>query len=120
LTEQDADVYNTSQLRLTANFLEIPPRVYLKYMETLKKIFRPIGRVLKPVYQVWMKIAHVIGTINTTLILTLFYFVLLGIAKLGICIGRKDLLDSRWKDCPTYWKKREDFSVNRAAFLKPY
>lgn len=89
-------------------------------MGKLEEILKPAGDLLKPLYRVWMKFVHVIGKINTVLLLSLFYFVFLGIAKLFATLSRKNLLDSRWKDRESYWKKREHFQVNREAFLKPY
>lgn len=75
---------------------------------------------LKRLYQGWLKFAHFIGKINTTILLTIFYFIFLGPAKLITLFLGKDLLDSKWKDRPTYWRKREDFKNDKGAFLKPY
>ena len=79
-----------------------------------------VTRWFKVLYKGWMKVAHFIGRVNTTILLTLFYFVFLGIAKLAIVISGKDLLDSRLGDRPSYWKERKDFKVDKKAFLKPY
>lgn len=79
----------------------------------LKAILGPFGRL-------WMKFAHVIGKINTTILLTVFYFLFLGVARLVALIMRKDLMDSKWKDRMSYWKRRENFRVDRQAFLKPF
>ncbi len=89
-------------------------------IEAIKKTLEPVVRFLRPVYKIWMKIAHVIGTVNTFILMTLFYIVFIGVAKLVTLLGRKDLLDSRWKDRPSYWKRRENFQVDKKAFLKPY
>lgn len=86
----------------------------------MKKFFEPIINFLKPAYRVWMKFAHILGKINTAILLTVFYFVFLGIAKLFVVITRKDLLDLKWKDRSTYWKKREHSEMTRDAFLKPF
>ena len=82
-------------------------------IESLKAFFRPV-------YRVWMKFAHFIGKINTAILLTLFYFLFLSIAKLVTVLGRKDLLDERPGDRASYWRKRENFKVDKEAFLKPY
>ena len=74
----------------------------------------------KALYRGWMKFAHFIGKINTAILLTLFYFLFLGFAKLITIISRADLLDSRWRDRPSYWKKRENFLCTKETFLKPY
>ena len=74
----------------------------------------------KALYRVWMKFAHFIGRINTAILLTLFYFLFLGAAKLITRIYGADLLDSRWQDRPSYWRSRKGFKADKAAFLKPY
>lgn len=75
---------------------------------------------LKFLYKIWMTIALFIGRVNTAILLTLFYFLFLGIAKVAALLTGKDLLDERWKDRPSYWKKREKLPVDRVSFLKPY
>ena len=77
-------------------------------------------KFFKALYRAWMKFAHFIGRINTTLLLTFFYFLIMGLAKLVALVLRKDLLDSSWKDRPSYWKKRGEFKMDEEAFLRPY
>ena len=74
----------------------------------------------KALYRGWMKFAHVLGRINTAILLTLFYFLFLGLAKLITVISRADLLDNRWKDRPSFWRGRKGFKADKAALLKPY
>jgi len=75
---------------------------------------------LKALYRHWLKFAHGVGKINTAILMTVFYLVVLGLAKLGMLFSRQDPLDSRWKDRASYWKKRKDFPTSKEAFLKPY
>lgn len=77
-------------------------------------------RLPKSIYRLWMKFAHLIGRINTVILLTLFYIVFLGVTKLAAVLLRKDLLDQSWRDRPSYWKPRKDFKLSKEAFLKPY
>ena len=67
-----------------------------------------------------MSLARVIGRVNTAILLTLFYFIFLGVAKAGVLLARKRLLDEGWKDRPSYWRKRGELPPDRASFLKPY
>ena len=76
-------------------------------------------RPFKAFYRGWMKIAHAIGKVNTLILLTIFYFVILGIAKLIVLMLRKDLLGLR-QEGPSYWRERKDFTLDRCAYLKPY
>ena len=75
---------------------------------------------LKRIYQGWMKFAYFIGRINTAILLTLFYFLFLGIAKLVTLLLRKDLLDARLGDRSSYWRKRGEGIIPPENFLKPY
>ena len=86
----------------------------------MKEFLRSLVRPLKPVWRAWQRIAHIIGRVNTTILLSIFYFVILGIAKFVTVLGRKDLLDERWKDRTSYWRKRERLQVRGEDFLKPY
>ena len=44
----------------------------LVVVQVLTLIFKPI--LLRPVFQVWLKVAHFIGRVNTQIILTLIYY----------------------------------------------
>ena len=74
----------------------------------------------KAVYRAWLKVAHAIGKVNTLILLTFFYLVVLGIARLTTLLLGKDTLDMRLGDRVSYWRQRQDFTVTREAFLKPY
>jgi len=80
----------------------------------------PLMRFLKQLYKIWMKFAHLIGRVNTAILLTLFYFLFLGVAKLVTVLLRKDLLDERLGDRASYWRKREGGIIPPENFLKPY
>ena len=75
---------------------------------------------LKRLYQGWLKFAHLIGRVNTVILLTLFYFLFLGAAKLVTVFLRKDLLDECLGDRASYWRKREAGAIPPENFLKPY
>ena len=75
---------------------------------------------LKTIYQGWLKVAHLIGKVNTTIVLILFYFTFVGVARLATLLLKKDLLGERWKKGASYWKKREELRTDREAWLKPY
>lgn len=76
--------------------------------------------LLKQLYQIWLKFAHTIGKVNTLILLTLFYIVFIGLTRIFVWLFQKDLLDLRRSPGVSYWKKREDFTASREAFLKPY
>lgn len=63
--------------------------------------------VLKPIYILWMKLAFVLGWINTRLILTIIFYLLFTPAGLIMRLFRVDLLDRKIdKNKDSYWKKR--------------
>lgn len=51
----------------------------------------------------WMAFANALGWFNTRLILTLFYFVIIGIPAVVLKIIRKDLLRRRYEPVASYW-----------------
>lgn len=62
---------------------------------------------LKPVYAVFLKVAHAIGWFNTRVILILIYFVIVTPISVMMRIVGKDSLDRKTdKDRLTYWAKR--------------
>lgn len=69
---------------------------------------------LKKVYTVWMKGAGVIGHTVTTVVLTLLFYVVFGIAGIVLRLMGKDLLDQRIEpDRVSYWNPRpaKDFDA---------
>jgi len=61
---------------------------------------------LRPVHRVWMAIAHVLGWINTRIILGAVFYVVFTIARLFLAIFRKDLMRRRPDPAlETYWNE---------------
>ncbi len=73
--------------------------------------------LLKPLYIAWMKLAFVLGWINTRLVLfIIFYFVFTPIGLIMRLFG-SDLLDRKIdKTAQSYWRKRE----NKAFVVQDY
>ncbi len=65
-------------------------------------------QVLKPIYIIWMRLAFVLGWINTRLILlAMFYLIFMPMGFL-IRLFKGDLLDRKIdKKSNTYWRKKE-------------
>ena len=57
----------------------------------------------------WMKFAHILGVINTRILLTITYFILLSVAALIRTLVRADLLDRKMDKKPSYYHNREPF-----------
>lgn len=69
-------------------------------MNILKKIWNVIKKG-------WMKFAHVVGVVNTTILLTILYFVIVGIYSIITRIISFIALPFR-KKTATYWISREE------------
>ena len=75
--------------------------------------------LLKPLYKLWMKIGHVLGWINTRLILGLVFFVLFApIALLFRVIGR-DAMDRKLDGSVTTYRK-PSHHLPRERMEKPF
>lgn len=59
----------------------------------------------------WKKFAHRLAIIQTTIILTLFYFLMIGVFALVAKLLGKDLLDKKWKQNKSFWKEKEKLSM---------
>jgi hypothetical protein len=55
----------------------------------------------------WMKFANALGWLNTRLILTLVYLIVIGIPAIIMWILRKDPLHRRYSNAPSYWINKE-------------
>lgn len=86
----------------------------------MEPFFLKILRVLKIIYAPILKTAHFIGKINTFILLTIFYWVFLAFAKLSLWVVGKNSLDMKCKDRQSYWKKRDNFTIDRQSLLEPY
>jgi hypothetical protein len=57
----------------------------------------------------WKKFAHVLGIVNTRILLTVTYFVIFAVAWVISRLARADLLDRKIKKVPSYYHIREPF-----------
>jgi len=68
------------------------------------KILRYIGSTL---YKWWMAFARALAVVNTTLILSIVYLLLIGPSWLVMKILRKDLLDRKADAAVSFWRTKE-------------
>ena len=66
----------------------------------------------------WMKFAHTLGRINTTILLTILYFVIIGIYSIIARIIKLITLPFK-KEPQTYWITRED-KFDPDSFKHPF
>ena len=65
-----------------------------------------VPKALKQVYIAWMSLALVLGLIVSTLLLTLFYYLVVTPIGLAARLCGKDFLERKFSDAPSYWLLR--------------
>lgn len=73
---------------------------------------------IRPIYNVWMGVATLIGHVITTVMMVFIFYLVFGIAGIILKIMRKDLLDMKIDpDKQSYWHLRvvEKFDRNRCT-----
>ena len=76
---------------------------------------------LKPVFVVWLKIAHFLGSVLTTLILVFaYYMVITPAALIKRILGGAPLPVKPDKSVPSYWVTRKEAVQSKEQFLKRF
>lgn len=76
---------------------------------------------LRPLYDRWMRVAHLMGRIITTIILTLsFYLVITPSAWIKRVFGGRPLPMSPDKNISSYWVPRDVPAQTKDRFIKRY
>ena len=79
----------------------------------------PMG--MKPVYSFWLRIAHLIGKVITTIMLTFgFYLVMTPAGLLKRIFGGRPLPIKPDRNTTTYWIKRDEPAQPKDRFIKRY
>lgn len=67
-----------------------------------------VPALLKPIYIFWMKLALVLGWINTRLILSVLFYLIFTPIGIGMKLFGADLLDRKIdKQKESYWRKKD-------------
>jgi hypothetical protein len=61
----------------------------------------------KLLWRGWKKFAHVLGIVNTRILLTVSYFIIFAIAWVATRLARADLIDRRMTPKPSFYHPRE-------------
>lgn len=82
------------------------------FIPVIALIFLGLGHfasaILRPVYIVWMKLAFILGWINTRLILIILFYAIFTPMGLVMRLLRIDPLDRKIdKEADTYWRRKE-------------
>jgi len=70
---------------------------------------KPILQFFSLLWRGWKKFAHVLGMVNTRILLTVTYFIIFAVVAIGVLLSRADLLDRKMEKKPTYYRSREPF-----------
>lgn len=62
--------------------------------------------ISRRIYARWMKFARFLARVNTAVILTLFYFLVIGPLAIFFKLVGKDLLDRRAEQRDSYWYEK--------------
>lgn len=77
--------------------------------------------LLRPVYIFWMRLAFVLGWINTRLILFIIFYLVFTPIGLVMRLFGADLLDKKIeKTKDSYWKKREKEAFNPSGYERQF
>lgn len=82
----------------------------------MKTIFKPFVLI----WRGWMKFAHVLGWINTRILLTVTYFIIVAIAWIGTRLSRSDLLDRKLGPNAVHYKDRQPFKDTLATCRRQF
>jgi hypothetical protein len=58
-------------------------------------------------YRLWMRFARALAIVNTHVLLTLVFFLIIGPVALVVWLLRKDFLDRTMRSPGTYWKPKQ-------------
>lgn len=73
--------------------------------------------LLRPVYIGWMKIAHALAWVNTRLLLSVFFYLIVTPTGLLMRLVGKDLLDEKIdRSAQSYWKQRDRQPVPKERY----
>ncbi len=76
---------------------------------------------LKILYTLWMKLAHTIGGVITTLILSLLFYTIFGLVGVMLRILRKDLLEQKInRQKNSYWLPRPPKAFDKQYYQQQF
>lgn len=76
---------------------------------------------LKYIYISWMKLAFILGWINTRLILCILFFIVFAPMGFILRMLRIDLLDRKFKENEaSYWKKKETVGFDKSNYERQF
>jgi cytochrome b subunit of formate dehydrogenase len=98
---------------------------FIPYMGSVSGIFLFFGIVKpelsKPIYIAWMSFAHILGQINTKIILLLVFILTVVPVSLFLKLFRKDILDKKLdKEKTSYWNQKETKEFKKESYERHF
>ena len=75
---------------------------------------------LKRIWKAWKAFAHALGKVQTMVLLTVFYFLILGPASLFFRLLGKPALTYRGKDPDTFWINKPANARGEAQYYQQF
>jgi hypothetical protein len=76
-----------------------------------------VWKLLRPVYVLWMKFAYFLAWVNTRILLTLFFFLVITPVGLAMRLFGRDILDEKiTRLSKTYWIPREPPITDKSRY----
>lgn len=76
--------------------------------------------VFKKIYRAWMKFAHALGWVNTRIILTLVYILMITPLSFIFKLLGKDPMNRKLGGQDSYWIKRESKAFDRDHYRRQF
>ena len=77
--------------------------------------------LLEPLYKQWMRVAHLIGSVITAILLSVLFYLIFGIAGIILRLLRKDLLDQRIDHAASsYWINKDQIDFNKDHYTRQF
>lgn len=77
-------------------------------------------RLLQLIWTGWKKFAHVLGIVNTHILLSVSYFVIIALVSVFSRIFGADFLDKRMRKKSSYWHEREPLDTSLEACRRQF
>ena len=78
-------------------------------------------QALRPGYRGWMKVAHVIGTVMTTVVLTTVFFAVFTPVAVALKVMDKDHLGRKAdRTAKSYWRRRPAVELEKQRYLQQF
>ncbi|NIA10633.1 MAG: hypothetical protein GWP10_13125 [Nitrospiraceae bacterium] len=76
--------------------------------------------MLKKIWQLWKAFAHALGVVNTFVLLTLTYLLLIGPVGLVLRLIRRDVLNKKWFRKGAHWVAKSGESEAIETYTHPF